>query len=346
MVPKTDGSDYYNLKVIGVSDDNTHASSFNSLTESSNVYLSTHALHFTSTPAYIADVKFSAANELLEKGNKELVGWGAANIAMYPTALQLTPLNLTEFDTGSQAINHGTFRYTSTQTVVPSTLSDLPNSIIQRGRIAIIGLPSSPGIVIVTDGGQYQHDPTSTLFQSIIDFSDGYWGAYSPQIGINIIQGDHAGMHAVFLIRAIKKEPFSGYPITSTTVTQHPNWTSSDEEILRGDVFTESGNNELMFVNASSGPKKYFAPDNAIANFNPGQKKNWLMPSSGSDLDSTYIQFTRHTSGDAYIYYGCVVEKRLYRIQPDHINFEHNIAHRSFSPTFFVLSKLYVLFAD
>ena len=348
MVPKTDGSDYYNLKVIGVSDDNTHASSFNSLTESIDVYLSTHALHFTSTPAYIADVKFSPQNTLLmRQGTKHIVGWGAANISMYPTSIDgVDAVVFTEFDTGSQAINHGTFRYTSTQAVVPSTLSDLPNSIIQRGRIAIIGLPSSPGIVIVTDGGQYQHDPTSTLFQSIIDFSDQYWGAYSPQIGINIIQGNHAGMHAVFLIRAIKKEPFSGYPITSTTVTQHPNWTSTDENILRDDVFTEIGNNELMFVNARSGPKKYFAPDNAIANFNPGQKTNWLMPSSGSDLDSTYIQFTRHTSGDAYIYYGCVVEKRLYRIQPDHTNVEHNIAHRSFSPTFFVLSKVYVLFAN
>ena len=118
-IPKLDGSDYYNLKVIGVSDDNTHASSFNSLTESDAVYLSTHALHFTSTPAYIADVKFSAENTLLVKENKHIVGWNAENIAVYSTSIQVDPVEFTEFDTGSRV--HGTFRYTSIDGVLPSS---------------------------------------------------------------------------------------------------------------------------------------------------------------------------------------------------------------------------------
>ena len=99
MVPKTNGSDYFNLKVIGVSDDNTHATSFNRLTESNDVYLSTHSLHFTSftydsddDSHNIADVKFSAENTLLMKqGNRHIVGWGAENIAIHATTSSVTP---------------------------------------------------------------------------------------------------------------------------------------------------------------------------------------------------------------------------------------------------------------
>jgi hypothetical protein len=74
--------------------------------------------------------------------------------------------------------------------------------------------------------------------------------------------------------------------------------------------------------------------------FYPGENtQHWFEHGSSSSM-ALYTQFSSVYSGDSHIYYGCVIEKRIYKEKPTSITVDLMSAVEGvyFSAPFFVIS--------
>lgn len=191
---------------------------------------------------------------------------------------------------------------------------------------------------------------------------------HPPKMNLQILPKKNGGYYTVYKIRALKKS-FSGNPISDANsylnppsvdeegeiiidslpeLDRNPNWTTADltaltQSYLKDDVTTPGVTAPFpskLFDYTGVYSASYKLTFVSGKDFYPGENtQHWFEHGSSSSM-ALYTQFSSVYSGDSHIYYGCVIEKRIYKEKPTSITVDLMSAVEGvyFSAPFFVIS--------